>query len=144
VEAGLLRPGRRDLHYVTRCQLLAIEAALLARDHGVSRAVIELPSARGAAGRKGRSKGHGLTVYGFAAGMIWSAVRAVLADPDAVEYVDADEWTKGWTKEQRRSVVAATYPRWRDAIMAEKGADMVDAIALGLYWFGGVTADAPV
>ncbi len=138
VDAGRLVPTDAKAPYHERVAELVIDAVVMVGDYGPELVVIEIPSARGAAGRGGRSKGHGLPVYGFAAGAIWQAVRSCFADPQSVEVVDADFWTKGWDKEQRRRIIAAHYPQFRKAILAEIGFDMGDAIALGLwrYWGG--------
>ncbi|MCP4248063.1 MAG: crossover junction endodeoxyribonuclease RuvC [bacterium] len=138
VDAGRLVPTDDKAPYHERVAELVTDVVALVGDYGPELVVIEIPNARGAAGRAGRSAGHGLTVYGFAAGAIWQAVRPCFGSPTAVEVVDADFWTKGWNKEQRRQIVAAQYPQFRKQILAEVGFDMGDSIAMGQwrYWGG--------
>lgn len=96
--------------------------------------VVEVPSGKVHAGRHGGG-GSGLSVYGFAAGLLVGALvqaRAAGIFSGPIFGVTAERWTGGHGKAKRQRV-AARRCAWYDAAK-DPGGDEADAICLA-DWF---------
>lgn len=98
--------------------------------------VVEVTSGKVNRNRHGGG-GAGLAIYGDAVGSIRTACR-LNPQVDRVVQIFENEWIGGHGKAKRRRVAKANYGLY-DA-SEDRGADLADAIALGVWWkeFGKV------
>lgn len=131
VEAGALSvPSKKGEPAAERCiRMMRAVQGLLLEWVGVDSCVIEIPSGKVNHARN-QGGGSGLSVYGFAVGMIYAAV--VEADGVSSAAYTAEQWTRGITKEKRKRIAARYYPAYLG--MKDAGGDIADAISLGV-WF---------
>lgn len=94
--------------------------------------VIEIPSGKVNHNRHGGA-GSGLSVYGFAVGMLYQAI--VTAHPLGAEFVAGvleSKWIGGHTKDKRRRVARTYQPGYDQA--KDRGGDEADAICLAVWY----------
>lgn len=108
---------------------------------GLAQIVVELPGAR--VHRNNAGHGHGLPVYGLAAGAVWMACHLIanrLANAEltniTVEYAIETEWTRRIPKSRRRREIAALHREYRVIETRDGGGDISDAIGLCLWRLG--------
>jgi len=134
LEAGHLKPRRRDDSAEDRITTMAIDLEELIRKRPPSSIVIEIPSGK----VHGRLRGNAphLVVYGMAVGaMYWAARSAVDSIPGGIHLVNANEWTRGQSKAKRCRLIAAEFPAYAKDFASDSGGDMADAIGLGVWWY---------
>ena len=92
--------------------------------------LVETPSQHTHRYAKG-SGGAGLALYGMAVGAVWQWCRGRFG-PEIVHAVPVDEWASGSSAKRRTTHIRAQYPSvdWSK----DSGADLSDAIAMGLWW----------
>jgi len=122
---GVFRPNSRRKPY-ERMEDIA-QWAKEWEAHPIDRVLIEVPSGAVNHGRN-RGGGAGLSVYGFAAGVVWSALSDLF---DAVVPIK-ETWTGGFTKAKRQSV-AARHASGYDP-KQDKGGDAADAICMAIWY----------
>ncbi len=94
--------------------------------------VIESPSGK-VHGRFGKTKVPALAIYGMAVGAIWATcLYSRNIHPDRVHLVNANEWTAGKSKDDRRIRANALWKPY--SVKKDPGGDISDAICL-LDWF---------
>ena len=113
--------------YVERCDKLAVKIRRLAQTEGTDGVVIEVPSGKVHMSHGGR--GEGLSIYGFAV----ATIRAALKELWDVAEIPVAEWKSGYSKEKAIKVATKHYPRYRS--LKDSGADIADAIALGVWFY---------
>ena len=96
-------------------------------------AVIEMPSGHVNKNRH-RGGGAGLSVYGNAAGSIWTAL-GLSKHVGEVCAPDENQWTRGVSKDDRQLAVAGLFPAYAKVMDKDKGQDVSDAIYLCLWWY---------
>lgn len=125
VDAGKLVPVGKT--WLQRFRSLAVDLDALLAETGPDRIVIEVSTSKyGTA----RSRG------AFTAGVYHAAWGYLLKACDdsgcQVSEVEANEWTKGWSKSSRAVAAGARYCQYDPA--KDRGGDVADAICLG-EWF---------
>lgn len=134
IEHGRFTPSKRDMEYWFRVEeMLADLCEVITSYRPIDVAVIEMPGGKQHRRRSG-IRGHGQSVYGFAAGALWARLVAGHWDSaiDRIETVKVNEWTRGQRKIDRLEKIAAKYPAYDRA--ADPGGDAGDAIGLADWW----------
>jgi len=128
-EIGRITPGRTRDHYLDRVEAITGEVAALLVECAPQHAVIEVPSGRRGKGSERGATGH-LAIYGVAVGAVLQTLRA---RPEVcLTCVDERTWTRGRPQRQRVALAVATSPTYDPR--QDPGADVADAIGLGLWW----------
>lgn len=135
LDAGYLTPSPRNIPAIERIFAMQNDLRELIHEVKPRRMVIEITS--GHVGRRHQGHGAGLAVYGMAVGVLLAECRAatVINVNVPVTTVEENDWTLGVPKKRRQVQVAMMFPQYREAMSRDDGADVADAIGLGLWWF---------
>lgn len=133
LEAGYLQPNRSKDPAIERIRVMGDDLATLVKQETPRTIVIEITSGKVAGRLHGRASG--LAVYGMAVGVMFWIAR--LTEP-AIEVVPVaeNEWTGQRPKKKRQADIGWQFPEYSDQMALDGGADIADAIGLGLWWFG--------
>lgn len=127
------REGRKKTPMADRVRLMIDELNDLPLLVAMNMIIIEVPDGK-VHGRIRDQSPAGLSVYGFAAGGIWAAMELLARDPSRVITVGQNQWTRGQPKKKRQAAIAAEFPQYAQQMGIDKGADIADAIGVGLWW----------
>lgn len=94
--------------------------------------LIEIPSGKVGSGQR-RGAGASLTIYGFAAGSVYTWCRWNMPGVD-VRTVSERAWTNRVPKAVRARRIAMQFPQYARAMEHDSGGDAADAIGIGC-WF---------
>jgi len=133
IEAGILRPEKRDAPPLKRItdQVNALSAIL--RQHAPELVLLEEPSGHVHGRLKKAARGvRGLAIYGAAVGGFWvylNEYRDFWAQkPFTLIAVKENLWTGGVPKGKRQNAIAMIFPQYQ--AKKDPGADVADAIGL--------------
>ena len=129
VDCGLLKPKSAKAHHLERILDIGLEIDGLISEVQPHWIVIEMPSFHTSVQKR---KGHGLAVYGTAAGAIWMRCISRIGKAHVVT-TDEREWTKKVPKRRRQLMVANAF-QGRYVMEKDPGGDAADGVGLGL-WF---------
>jgi len=107
-----------------------VDLEALLREYDPHDVVIEVPSGKRGKGSQAGATGH-LAIYGVAVGAVRRTI-AVAAPNARVTSVDERTWTRGRSQRERVALAVASVSTYDRA--ADPGADVADAIGLGLWW----------
>ncbi|MDZ4250356.1 MAG: hypothetical protein U0990_09735 [Candidatus Nanopelagicales bacterium] len=131
-ECGLIRPVEGGIG--ARARSIYDDAAAAIAEHSPELVLVEAPS--GKVARRLAGHGAGLSLYGFAVGVVAGAAMSS-ANPDCdVLLIDEPLWTRNQRKTTRRASVELSVPTYCEIRDQDSGMDIADAIGLGLWFYG--------
>ena len=128
VDGGLLNPSER-LSPLQRITDMCQELDDIASDFSIDRCVIEITTGKVSTRHKG--SGAGLGIYGFAVGVIYERARSLF--DGKIDAIRENVWTAGTKKHNRQLAATMRFPGYDPD--KDKGMDLSDAIALGIWWY---------
>jgi len=131
---GLITPESRSAPYAQRLDDMLADLQQLLDEQEPATILIEVPTGKVHRRKRPFMRGMGLSVYGFGVGAVWGECRRWSADrPAKVVTVFENDWTRGVPKRDRQLAIAAMFDRYW--VGDDPGADLADAIGLGVWWF---------
>jgi hypothetical protein len=143
-DAGYLHSDDDEAPAMPRIIEMANDLIGMIAVHQPRRIVIEVSSGH-VGKRRHTGGGHGLAIYGEAAGALVAAAHFEMVRlgrnggrPPAVLWgvvpVLENVWTRGKRKNVRRDAIMMEFPQYRALASKDGGADVSDGIGLGLWW----------
>lgn len=134
LEGGIIRPKGQE-HALGRVLVMRAELLQILQQFEPAEIVVELPL--GKQWTRQQAKKSGMAVWAGAAWALWMVCfewASIRAGRTAAHAIGNDDWTRGGSKQDRQRLVAALFKTYGPA--KDKGMDLSDAIALGLWWKG--------
>lgn len=133
-EAGYLKPHRTRDSSEKRIEAMcnALRELFIGMVVDGVHVVVEVPSDRQGTGSRAGATGR-LAIYGVAVGELRRTAKCSVF-VSQVHSVTEREWTRGRSKARRQAGIAALFPNYRRIMAKDRGADVADAIGLGLWW----------
>ena len=130
LDAGYFKPIRATDSPLDRIFTMADDLAAMLERHDPERILIETTNGKMHGNRRGG--GAGMAIYGMAVGAMFATARIMTSD---VEAILESDWTRRIPKDRRQAKIRVCFPQYAKLYHEDPGADVADAIGIGLYWF---------